>query len=111
MMDVSNSMESYLDKTLKQNECLKDQLLEATLVEDVKNLVITSCVEIGNKNLQDEIERFSKMSKDVSNVSTTADTFCNDVFDVTAKMSKRVVDLEKDLSKLEAKNIAFEIAL
>ncbi|GKC36601.1 hypothetical protein Tco_1048985, partial [Tanacetum coccineum] len=103
MMNVFDSMESDLDKTLKQNELLKDRLLEATLAEDVKNLVITSCVEIRNKNLQDKIERFSKELKDVSNESNTADTFCNDAFNVTEKMSKRIVDLEKYLSKLEAK--------
>nr|GEY91006.1 hypothetical protein [Tanacetum cinerariifolium] len=102
MMDVFDSMESYLDKTLKQNEHLKDRLLEATLAEDVKNRVITSCVEIGNKKLQDEIERFSKASKDVLNESQTADTCCNDAFDVTKELSKRIVDWEKDFSKLEA---------
>ncbi|GKA34791.1 hypothetical protein Tco_0721220 [Tanacetum coccineum] len=88
MMDVFVSTESDLDKTLKQNKILKDRLLEATLAEDVKNLVITSCVQIGNKNLQDEIERFSKESKDVSNETKTADTFCIDAFDVTEEMSK-----------------------
>ncbi|GJX36648.1 hypothetical protein Tco_0248205 [Tanacetum coccineum] len=103
MMDVFYSMESDFDKTLKQNELLKDCLLEVTLAEDVKNLVTTSCVEIRNKNLQDEIERFSKESKDISNESKTTDTFCNDAFDVTEEKSKRIVDLEKDLSKLEAK--------
>ncbi|GKD96250.1 hypothetical protein Tco_1380147 [Tanacetum coccineum] len=38
MMDVFESMESELDETLKQNEILKDRLLEATLAEDVRNL-------------------------------------------------------------------------
>ncbi|GJT69443.1 hypothetical protein Tco_1028729 [Tanacetum coccineum] len=104
IMDVFYLMESDLDKTLKQ-------LLEATLAEDVKNLVIPSCVEIGNKNLQNEIERFSKESKDVSNESKIVYMFCNDAFDVTKEMSKRIVDLEKDLSKLETKSIAFDIAL
>ncbi|GKD31372.1 hypothetical protein Tco_1242150, partial [Tanacetum coccineum] len=75
------------------------------------NLVITSCVEIRNKKLQDEIERFSKESKYVSNETKTADTFCNDAFDVTGEMSKRIVDMEKDLSKSKAKSIAFEITL
>ncbi|GJW28255.1 hypothetical protein Tco_0045130 [Tanacetum coccineum] len=111
MMDVFVSMESDLDETLKQHELLKDRLLEVTLAKDVKNIVISSCVEIGNKNLQDEIERFSKESKDVSNESKTADTFCNDAFDVTQELSKIIVDMEKDLSKLEAQSIAFEIAL
>ncbi|GJV16455.1 hypothetical protein Tco_1361778 [Tanacetum coccineum] len=88
-------------KDEKVQELLKDRLLEVTLAEDVKNLVINSCVEIKNKNLQDEIEQFSKESKDVSNESKTADTFCNDAFDVTQELSKRIVDLEKDLSKVE----------
>ncbi|GJW44887.1 hypothetical protein Tco_0073686 [Tanacetum coccineum] len=97
-----------LDETLKQNKLLKDRLLQVTLAEDVKNLVINSCVEIGNTNLQDEIERLSKESKDVSNESKTVDKFCNDAFDVTQELSKRIVDLEKDLSKLEAQNITYK---
>ncbi|GJS93054.1 hypothetical protein Tco_0800022 [Tanacetum coccineum] len=56
MKDVFVSVENDLDETLKQNEFLKDRLLEASLAEDVKNLVITSCVEIRNKDLHDEIE-------------------------------------------------------
>ncbi|GJX28431.1 hypothetical protein Tco_0236510 [Tanacetum coccineum] len=111
MKDVFVSVENNLDETLKQNEFLKDRLLEASLAEDVKNLVITSCVEIRNKDLHDEIERISKESKDVSNESKTADTICNDAFEVTQELSKRIFELEKDLSKFEAKNIAFEIAL
>ncbi|GJR98048.1 hypothetical protein Tco_0270222 [Tanacetum coccineum] len=54
------------------------------------NLVITSCMEIRNKDLHDEIERISKESNDVS-------------FEVTQGLSKRIVELEKDLSKSEAK--------
>ncbi|GJY25672.1 hypothetical protein Tco_0400398 [Tanacetum coccineum] len=111
MKDVFVSVENDLDETLKQNELLKDRLLEASLAEDVKNLVITSCVEIRNKDLHDEIERISKESKDVSNESKTADTVCNDAFEVTQELSTRIVELEKDLSKFEAKSIAFEIAL
>ncbi|GJR82030.1 hypothetical protein Tco_0152815 [Tanacetum coccineum] len=111
MKDVFVLVENDLDKTFKQNEFLKDQLLEASLAEDIKNLVITSCVEIRNKDLHDETERISKESKDVSNESKTADTVCNDAFEVTQELSKRIVELEKDLSKFEAKSIAFEIAL
>ncbi|GJY43003.1 hypothetical protein Tco_0431216 [Tanacetum coccineum] len=111
MKDVFVSVEDDLDETLKQNEFLKDRLLEASLAEDVKNPVITSCVEIRNKDLHDEIERISKESKDVSNESKTADTVCNDAFKVTQELSKRIVELEKELSKFEAKCIAFEIAL
>ncbi|GKB66529.1 hypothetical protein Tco_0927941 [Tanacetum coccineum] len=111
MNDVFVSVENDLDETFKQNELLKDRLLEASLAEDIKNLVITSCVEIRNKDLHDEIERISKESKDVSNESKTADTVCNDAFEVTQGLSKRIVELEKDVSKFEAKSIAFEIAL
>ncbi|GJU83074.1 hypothetical protein Tco_1285439 [Tanacetum coccineum] len=111
MKDVFVSVENDLDETFKQNELLKDQLLEASLTEDIKNLVITSCVEIRIKDLHDEIERISKESKDVSTESKKADTVCNDAFEVTQELSKRIVELEKDLSKFEAKSIAFEIAL
>ncbi|GKD92989.1 hypothetical protein Tco_1372826 [Tanacetum coccineum] len=79
-------LENDLDETLKQNEFLKDRLLEASLAEDVKNLVITSCVEIRNKDLHDEIKRISKESKEVSNESKTADTVCNDAFEVTQEL-------------------------
>ncbi|GJX70530.1 hypothetical protein Tco_0307701 [Tanacetum coccineum] len=111
MKDVFISVENDLDETFKQNELLKDRLLEASLAEDIKNLVITSCMEIRNKDLHDETERISKESKDVSNESKTTDTVCNDAFEVTQELSKRIVELEKDLSKFETKSIAFEIAL
>ncbi|GJU55834.1 hypothetical protein Tco_1229548 [Tanacetum coccineum] len=101
----------YLDEIEEENDLLKDQLLEASLAEDIKNLVITSCMEIRNKDLHDRIERISQESKDVSNESKTADTLCSDAFEVTQGLSKRIVELEKDLSKSEAKSIAFEIAL
>ncbi|GJS25059.1 hypothetical protein Tco_0453691 [Tanacetum coccineum] len=111
MKDAFEQNDVYLDEIENQNNLLKDQLLEASLTEDIKNLVITSCVEIRNKDLHDEIERISKESKDVSNESKTADTVCNDAFEVTQGLSKRIVELEKDLSKSEATCIAFEIAL
>nr|GEU94512.1 hypothetical protein [Tanacetum cinerariifolium] len=111
MKDVFVSVENDLDETFKQNELLKDRLLKASLAQDIKNLVITSCVEIRNKELHDDTERILKESKDVSNESKTADTVCNDAFEVTQELSKRIVELEKDLSKSEAKSIAFEIAL
>ncbi|GKC73118.1 hypothetical protein Tco_1119001 [Tanacetum coccineum] len=111
MKDAFEQNDVYLDEIENQNDLLKDQLLEASLTEDIKNLVITSCVEIRNKDLHDEIERISKESKDVSNESKTVDKACNDAFEVKQEMSKRIVELEKDLSKSETKGIAFEIAL
>ncbi|GJX18525.1 hypothetical protein Tco_0221202 [Tanacetum coccineum] len=88
-----------LNELQNQNDLLKDQLLEASLTEDIKNLVITSCVEIRNKDLHDEIERISKESKDVSNESKTVDTACNDAFEVKQELSKRIIELEKDFAK------------
>ncbi|GJR24852.1 hypothetical protein Tco_0973379 [Tanacetum coccineum] len=49
MKDVFESTESELNELGKQNELLKDQLLEASLVEDIKHLVIASCVERPHK--------------------------------------------------------------
>ncbi|GKE10722.1 hypothetical protein Tco_1414273, partial [Tanacetum coccineum] len=59
--------ESELCELKKQNELLKDRLLEASLAEDVKNLVLTSCVEIGNKDLQDENEQILISDNSLSN--------------------------------------------
>nr|GEW85414.1 hypothetical protein [Tanacetum cinerariifolium] len=111
MKDVFVLVENDLDETFKQNELLKDRLLEASLAKDIKNLVITSCVEIRIKELHDETKRISKESKYVSNESKTANTVCNYAFKVTQELSKRIVELKKDLSKFEATSIAFEIAL
>nr|GEU70696.1 reverse transcriptase zinc-binding domain-containing protein [Tanacetum cinerariifolium] len=111
MKYVFVSVENDLDETLKQSKLLKDQILEASLAEDIKNLVITSCVEIRNKDLHDETERISKEFKVVSNESKTANAVYNDAFEVTQELSKRIVELEKYLSKFEAKSIAFEITL
>nr|GEV87868.1 hypothetical protein [Tanacetum cinerariifolium] len=63
------------------------------------------------EDLHNETERISKESKDVSNESKTADVVCNDAFEVTQELSRRIVELEKDLSKFEAKIIAFDIAV
>ncbi|GJT19767.1 retrovirus-related pol polyprotein from transposon TNT 1-94 [Tanacetum coccineum] len=90
MKDVFQSTKSELNELEKQNELLKDQLLETSLAEDIKNLVITSCVEIRNKDLHDEIDRISKESKDVSNEGKTNETVCNVAFGVTQELSKRI---------------------
>ncbi|GJS44735.1 hypothetical protein Tco_0594856 [Tanacetum coccineum] len=63
MKDAFEQNDVYLDEIENQNDLLKDQLLEASLTEDIKNLVITSCMEIRNKDLHDEIERISKETK------------------------------------------------
>ncbi|GJV30966.1 hypothetical protein Tco_1391366 [Tanacetum coccineum] len=104
MLNIFESMERKVDRTSKKNEIFQnkiDQLLEANIANDVRNLVMQSYVEIKNK---EEIERFSKESKD-------GEKFCNDVVEVKEKLSKRMVQREKDFAKLEAQSIAFEIAI
>ncbi|GJW10776.1 hypothetical protein Tco_1576603, partial [Tanacetum coccineum] len=99
MKDVFESTESELNELEKQNELLKDQLLEASLAEDIKNLVITSCVEIWNKDLHDEIDRILKESKDVSNESKTADICLTAKFEAYfEKLEKMKVVLERQLA-------------
>ncbi|GJR10496.1 hypothetical protein Tco_0793148 [Tanacetum coccineum] len=58
MKDVFESTESELNELEKQNELLKDQLLEASLAEDIKNLVITSC---GTAKFEAYFEKLEKM--------------------------------------------------
>ncbi|GJW22747.1 hypothetical protein Tco_0033369 [Tanacetum coccineum] len=51
MLNIFESMESKVDRTSKKNEILQnkiDQLLEANIANDVKNLVMQSYVEIKN---------------------------------------------------------------
>ncbi|GKA07025.1 hypothetical protein Tco_0686249 [Tanacetum coccineum] len=64
MMNVFESMESELDETLKQNELLKNRLLEATLTHDVEKYSLM-CSESKNDKLNDEIEKVKSESKDV----------------------------------------------
>nr|GEU51536.1 hypothetical protein [Tanacetum cinerariifolium] len=78
------SMESKVDRTSKKNEFLQnkiDQLLEANIANDVRNLVMQSYVDIINN---DETERFLKESKD-------GELFCNDAVQVKEKLSKQNV--------------------
>ncbi|GJY94247.1 hypothetical protein Tco_0510608 [Tanacetum coccineum] len=88
------------------NEC--STIIQQEITEEVKEMLYifvsmerNSYVEIKNK---EEIDRFSKESKD-------SEKFCNDVVEVKEKLSKQIVQLEKDFVKLEAQSIAFEITL
>ncbi|GJS50979.1 hypothetical protein Tco_0624341 [Tanacetum coccineum] len=89
-------LENDLDETFKQNELLKYQLLEASLAEDIKNLVITSCMETRNKDLHDETERISKESKDFSTENQKADTVCNDAFEHKSRENSSLKTLQKE---------------
>nr|GEX73827.1 pyruvate, phosphate dikinase regulatory protein, chloroplastic [Tanacetum cinerariifolium] len=99
MKDVFVSVENDLDETLKQNELLKDRLLEASLAEDIKNFVITSCMEIRNKDLHDETKRISKESKDVSNESKKANTAKSITFEIALQHKSRENNSLKTLQK------------
>ncbi|GJU03172.1 hypothetical protein Tco_1113510 [Tanacetum coccineum] len=104
MLNIFESMKRKVDRTSKKNEVLQnkiDQLLEANIANDVRNLVMQPYVEIKNK---EEIEQFSKESKD-------GDKFCNDVVEFKEKLSNQIIQLEKDFAKLEAQSIAYEITL
>ncbi|GKA65700.1 outer membrane protein porin [Tanacetum coccineum] len=93
--DTINFLSKYDIVTgLPKLKFLKDHLCSSCELEKAK---------IRNKDLHDETERISKESKDVSNERKTTDTVCNDAFEVTQELSKRIVELEKDLSKFEAK--------
>ncbi|GJW27280.1 hypothetical protein Tco_0041091 [Tanacetum coccineum] len=98
MLNIYESMESKFDQTSKKNEILQnkiDQLLEANIVNEVRNLIMQSYVEIKNK---EGIERFSKGSKD-------GDTFCNDVVEVKEKLTAK---FEAYFEKLENTKVVLE---
>nr|GEW01901.1 hypothetical protein [Tanacetum cinerariifolium] len=64
MLNIFESMEGKVDRTSKKNEILQnkiDQILEENIANDINNLVMQSYMEIKKK---EEIERFSKESKD-----------------------------------------------
>ncbi|GJX82074.1 hypothetical protein Tco_0331555 [Tanacetum coccineum] len=103
MKDLLKANDVYLDEIENQNDLLKDQLLEASLTEDIKNLVITSCVEIRNKDLHDEIERISKESKDTY----------KDLFESVQRSKVEIkqcdeVKVKDDFDEIETRNIELE---
>ncbi|GJV65446.1 hypothetical protein Tco_1476274 [Tanacetum coccineum] len=120
MLDLPIPKMANESKLLKLFEIMDNAIwamrgrIDKTLLEDTKRRWMSdnqnslrefyktnSYVEIKNK---EELERFLKESKD-------SDKFCNDVVEVKEKLSKRIVQLEKDFAKLEAQSIAFQIAL
>ncbi|GKC03413.1 hypothetical protein Tco_0995023 [Tanacetum coccineum] len=64
------------------------------------------------KEMKDAFEQNDVYLDEIENQNDLISKESNDVsFEVTQGLSKRIVELEKDLSKSEAKSIAFEIAL
>ncbi|GJY22251.1 integrase, catalytic region, zinc finger, CCHC-type containing protein [Tanacetum coccineum] len=121
MKDVFESTESNLCETWKQNELLKDQLLEATLKHEIECCVLMSheCV---NNNMQDEIEKVQRdsieieegMKKRLSATSSVRrpsnrdSSFKNSVVSNTKNSSKKVEVSDKTNIKPDfaSKNVA-----
>ncbi|GJU90502.1 retrovirus-related pol polyprotein from transposon TNT 1-94 [Tanacetum coccineum] len=90
MKDVFESTESELDELEKQNDLLKDQLLEASLKHDVEMCVLLNhkCVD---KILSDELDQVKKKS-----------------FKIQEGLQSIIKILEKDLEKLENENVSLD---
>ncbi|GJV18234.1 hypothetical protein Tco_1363557 [Tanacetum coccineum] len=89
MKDVFESTESELDELEKQNELLKDQLLEASLKHDVELCVLINheCVD---KILNAELEKVKKKS-----------------FEIQEDLQARIKILEKDVQRCEKQSVDF----
>ncbi|GJT94438.1 hypothetical protein Tco_1089956 [Tanacetum coccineum] len=83
MKDVFESTESELDELEKQNDLLKDQLLEASLKHDVELCVLLNheCVD---KILSDELDQVKKKS-----------------FEIQEGLQSRIKILEKDVQRCQ----------
>ncbi|GJR18086.1 retrovirus-related pol polyprotein from transposon TNT 1-94 [Tanacetum coccineum] len=93
MKDVFESTESELDELEKQNELLKDQLLEASLKHDVELCVLINheCVD---KILNAELEKVKKKS-----------------FENQEDLQARIKILEKDVQRCEKQSVDFQLKL
>ncbi|GJY79782.1 retrovirus-related pol polyprotein from transposon TNT 1-94 [Tanacetum coccineum] len=93
MKDVFESTESELDELEKQNELLKDQLLEASLKHDVELCVLINheCVD---KILNAELEKVKKKS-----------------FEIQEDLQARIKILENDVQRCEKQSVDFQLKL
>ncbi|GKB10402.1 hypothetical protein Tco_0844325, partial [Tanacetum coccineum] len=93
MKDVFVSTENDLSETWKQNELLKDQLLEAKLKHKIKCCVLLSheCVD---NNMQDEIEKIQR-----------------DSIEIQEGMQKRINIHENDVQRCQKQSLDFELQL
>ncbi|GJW40158.1 hypothetical protein Tco_0066003 [Tanacetum coccineum] len=93
MKDVFESTESELHELEKQNELLKDQLLEASLKHDVELCVLLNheCVD---KILSDELDQVKKKS-----------------FEIQEGLQSRIKILEKDVQRCQKQSVDFELKL
>nr|GEX42547.1 retrovirus-related Pol polyprotein from transposon TNT 1-94 [Tanacetum cinerariifolium] len=93
MKDVFDSSKRDLSETWKQNEILKDQLLEATLKHEIECCVLLSHECVDNK-MQDEIEKLQKGS-----------------IEIQEGMQKRINILENDGQRCQKQSLDFELQL
>ncbi|GKC10134.1 retrovirus-related pol polyprotein from transposon TNT 1-94 [Tanacetum coccineum] len=93
MKDVFESTESELDELEKQNDLLKDQLLEASLKHDVELCVLINheCVD---KILNAELEKVKKKS-----------------FEIQEGLQARIKILEKDVQRCQKQSVDFQLKL
>ncbi|GKB52251.1 retrovirus-related pol polyprotein from transposon TNT 1-94 [Tanacetum coccineum] len=93
MKDVFESIENDLRETCKQNELLKDQLLEAKLKHEIECCVLLSheCV---NNNVQDEVEKIQR-----------------DSIKIQEGMQKRINIIENDVQRYLKQSLDFELQL
>ncbi|GJU07162.1 integrase, catalytic region, zinc finger, CCHC-type containing protein [Tanacetum coccineum] len=93
MKDVFESTESELDELERQNDLLKDQLLEASLKQDVELCVLINheCVD---KILNAELEKVKKKS-----------------FEIQEGLQARIKILEKDVQRCQKQSVDFELKL
>ncbi|GJS75378.1 hypothetical protein Tco_0725259 [Tanacetum coccineum] len=93
MKDVFESTESELDELEKQNELLKDQLLEASLKHDVELCVLINheCVD---KILNAELEKVKKKS-----------------FEIQEDLQARIKFLEKYVQRCKKQSVDFQLKL
>ncbi|GJX25135.1 hypothetical protein Tco_0231431 [Tanacetum coccineum] len=93
MKDVFEATESDLCETWKQNELVKDQLLEANLKHEIECCVFLSheCVD---NNMKDEIEKFQR-----------------DSIEIQEGIQKRINILENDVQRCQKQSLDFELKL
>ncbi|GKD18487.1 hypothetical protein Tco_1207645 [Tanacetum coccineum] len=93
MKDVFESTESELDEQEKQNDLLKDQLLEASHKHDVELCVLLNheCVD---KILSDELDQVKNKS-----------------FEIQEGLQSRIKILKKDVQRCQKQSVDFELKL
>ncbi|GJY77914.1 integrase, catalytic region, zinc finger, CCHC-type containing protein [Tanacetum coccineum] len=91
--DAFEQNDVYLDEIERQNDLLKDQLLEASFKHDIELYVLLNheCVD---KSLHDELEQVKKKS-----------------LEIQEGLKARIKILEKDVQRCEKQSVDFELKL